>query len=345
MEAEGTKLRFMDTIINTPGEYLVCVCTSTCCKDQASRFAGNYAGTVTVAGPVERENYYVCIWGAVCEIRDFAGVGLERGDRLVVLPKPADPGERDVCGGGGLNREGLFPLDGFLVTRTEDGRYYRTEETDGQAATVGQPALAGKTFMLCWCRGGSDQCNNDMANYNVLAGYLTLVRFDREPGKMYACVTNGDCVVKIKGDSGPRNKGDVVMVKEGECKGGEVVEKIGKKGRSEIYSGDGELIFGFGKIGMEVSIGIYSVCWCQGSMRECKNAEEFTVDVGQKLKIEKPTYLFPDSCGLDFTAWREPWATTDDCCCNFKEAGANPGCEEPGFVADVCVDARYVINL
>ncbi len=75
----------------------------------------------------------------------------------------------------------------------------------------------------------------------------------------------------------------------------------------------------FGVISLSVPVGTYRMCYCQGSLRPCASASEFTVDVGAALVIESAKYIFPQKCESSFLRWRgPPWSTWNDCCCNFK---------------------------
>merc|ERR1712227_963325 len=91
-----------------------------------------------------------------------------------------------------------------------------------------------------------------------------------------------------------------------------------------VFRDDGA-VFEFGRVTSKVEPSgrdDYRLCWCQGSIRECLDPEEFTFDAGS-LEIKDDEMVWPDCTLTDrpFYGWRAPYATFDDCCCNIAEAG------------------------
>ncbi|KAF4690648.1 hypothetical protein FOZ60_017139 [Perkinsus olseni] len=251
----------------------------------------------------------------------------------------------------------------IMTTRTPGGSEYRTEFLHGDGVWRDFPVLdtsrTGITIMLCWCRAG-DGCSDSADDYKTPGGILTLTRFASDPARPLRCEQHSKCVVYMAADSRPLDPGDKLMIKHlptdpvpsgvDPCTVSPgALEGIGSSGRSDGCRAPDHspqcLAFDFGIVdAAKVPAGNYLVCWCQGSLRPCIDDFEFSTSVSETetLVISPAQYVFPEQCAVVFLEWRAPWIGYHDCCCNFKEVGSSPGCEDPDSEASrICNDDTH----
>ena len=169
---------------------------------------------------------------------------------------------------------------------------------------------AGANFTLCWCSGYSN-CD-DQANFTLGIGSLLFTSYQLVSGDV--CYLGIRCVIIFSATSGPIVRGDKLSLKRGACSATSVV--VGPV----TCKDDACSQFDLGVLDQTLSGEVYNVCLLQSS-----SLPDFLIDTRLKLSLSN----FPSNCSTEFTGWRMPWLTMVDCCCNFKEAGANPGCEDP----------------
>lgn len=293
--------------------------------------------TFVVAGAAS-DHYDVCeitrkhMRESECVIENFRGSGLQAGDMVMVQDAPA-------CGLAQGFVPG-WPNNGVMVSRAYEnidekyagGHWYRLEhENIGRGTYTFDPIEGdrGMVLRICWC-GKIAQCDpGQPADFNVDAGFLTVVRFEERIGA--SCEVGKPCIVKmtLAPHNTPMDLSDRLIVKHGgvpnkalECIGDPILG-LGPNGdglskRMTIVDGVG--VFDFGNAAAMVSR--YRLCWCQGSRRPCISPEEFVYFVGE-LQVREADYVWPACTSKKpiFTSWRS-WQTFDDCCCNFFEAGA-----------------------
>ncbi|KAF4665173.1 hypothetical protein FOZ61_000132 [Perkinsus olseni] len=356
-----TVLEWRDVSISMLGEYKVCWCASSCCALQDALWSGGLAGLLVVSGPDHDRNYHVCRWGYTCVISNYVGHGLSQGDRIRLS---AFAGAVECT--PSLSSIGFWPPadPAIMATRTPGGSEYRTEFFHGDGVWRDFPVLdtsrTGITIMLCWCRAG-DGCSGSPNDYKTPGGILTLTRFASDPARPLRCEQHSKCVVYMAADSRPLDPGDKLMIKHlptdpvpsgvDPCTVSPgVLEGIGSSGRSDGCRAPDHspqcLAFDFGIVdaGNGVPAGNYLVCWCQGSLRPCIDDFEFSTSVSETetLAISPAQYVFPEQCAVVFLEWRAPWIGYHDCCCNFKEVGSSPGCEDPDSEASrICNDDTH----
>jgi len=311
--------------------------------------------TFIVAGAAD-DHYALCeSWGnqQPCIITGFHGTGIKDGDKLMVQDAAA-------CGLATESIPGL-PHNSVLPARTPDiprdfdipgsppGTHYRFETKNEGAETYRIAPLdvpKGLTARLCWCPLAANCLPSDPSQFRIDAGLITIIRFTWETEAR--CEIGKNCLItfELAPYNTPVVKSDLLMVKTGES----TANRLASPGDRDICNG--QRVKGLGPLGDGVSArmrvafdtrpkakitdrelgmfdlsttaaepGIYRLCWCQGSIRQCTDSSEFVIDVGQ-LTVSLPAYIWPDCSHKEqsFTGWRQ-WTNFDDCCCNFAEAG------------------------
>jgi len=292
-----------------------------------------------------------------CIIKGFHGIGIVDGDTLMIQDAPACG-----LGTGaipGLPDHGVLTARTPDVPRDSKehhlggGTWYRFETQNSPYLSyrydkVDVKTGEGFTARLCWCPKAGGCVHNRPDLFNIDAGLFTLIKFTQLSDNR--CFTGKDCIVvfQLAPFNTPVSVSDMVMIKQGRnhapnrlptmgdtevCVGKPVVGlgpdrdgisdrmRVGFDIRPEATIKETDLgIFGLQKV--EALPGQYRVCWCQASIRPCRKASEFSVDIG-KLNIESVKYVWPDCAAKDvpFISWRA-WGTYDECCCNHQEAGA-----------------------
>jgi WD40 repeat protein len=295
-----------------------------------------------------------------CIVQNVRGTGIKDADKIMIQdaggcglatgPIPGLPNS-------GVMTARQPRVDGESLTYEAEGSWYRFEyrsdiydEAYSSYRYIADSITSapGFTARMCWCPLAGN-CGTDPAEYRIFAGLLSVVRIERT--SQNNCMVGKECIVvlEIFPYNTPVITGDLIVVKTSTgsqpprriasldapsvCKG-DVVSGLGPQGdgfsarmkvavdtRPEAQVSDEAGIFNM-SIPAEGSDGDYRLCWCQASIRPCRDPEEFLVDIG-RLTVTVSQYVWP-TCTTkepDFTGWRT-WTTFDDCCCNYYEAGA-----------------------
>ena len=172
----------------------------------------------------------------------------------------------------------------------------------------------GSNFTVCWCSSYSGCTSN--ADFSVVAGSVLFTSYQLVSGGI--CYIGLSCMVIVSDSSDPKARGDKIVLKAGSC------SALTYVGHAQCQDSTCDK-FDFGIISRVVPEGSYAACLCRASLSSCYAANDYTIDTGITLQV----HSFPSGCADEFTGWRMPWQTTVDCCCNYKEAGSSPGCEDP----------------
>lgn len=340
--AGDTEMSLWDGLAATqPMDYRVCFCGGRpqgCC-DSDGDF--NWQIMTFIVAGVSGGHYFVCehTLDIDCTLTPIRGIGLQVGDVIMLQNASA-------CGMATSFVPDL-PGNGIIESRLDygaapesGGSWYRYETPNwaGQPLNANLRDIpAGMTVRLCWC-GRLAACNTSMpSEFRTDAGLLTIAKFNARAEM--SCNIGSTCTVILETErNSPLALGDVLMVKrppEGAVVNGRVRRRVGlacqgdvitTMGREQngisdrLYFEDGSAVFEFGRVTAEA--GLFRLCWCQGSIRQCLDPAEFTFDAGS-LEIKDDDMVWPD-CTLTarpFIGWRAPYATFDDCCCNIAEAG------------------------
>lgn len=296
-----------------------------------------------------------------CIIKGFHGSGIVDGDKIMVQDAPAcGLATSPIAGlphsGVLIARKPHVPRDSR--THHAAGTWYRFESRNDPFDTYrveNIDAKAGVTAKLCWCPLAAKCDASKPEGFRIDAGLLTVIYF-KKPTDNY-CQIGKPCLVtfELAPVNSPVSVSDLVMVKRGSsppnrlatyndpktCTG-EPVRGLGPDGDKGLGP-DGDAISARLQVGYDTRAGAkitdrelglfemgivatgtdgsYRLCWCQASIRPCREAHEFVADIG-KLVIQKAKYVWPDCADreVQFTGWRIH-GTFDECCCNHNEAG------------------------
>jgi hypothetical protein len=269
-------------IRSTGAIYSACWCSDGCTLKAEFIITVGYIYVVAPFG----DHVYTCWRGITCNVSDVSGIGLSTDNFMQIAPLCGEP-----------VTEGGLPNNGKSVATLLNGTAY----SFGSSKVLAQPQV----FELCWC-SGLYACD-DGGEFVTKAGVLTVG--GPYAGQMRQCYVGQECdLPDIKGLALRRL--DKVIFLQTWCGAGSFIEgspadtwqAVGCQStevipEAQLSQAQKEEDLSCAKFLVPKATPVYKVainpqmyrmCWCSVINVECKNTEDFLIDVGI-ITVSGPT--------------------------------------------------------
>ncbi|CAE8585944.1 unnamed protein product, partial [Polarella glacialis] len=262
------------------GIYWMCWCSNMVGCDRADHFTVE-TGLLAFPGPylgIER----TCRSGMECGLSNVKGVGLQNGDKVMVM---------NQCGTNAVLQG--WPDGGISDTAIFQGTEYSWGIASGGLQVTG----AGGEYSLCWCSASAPNCTSGL-HFRTEMGIVRVT--GPALGQKKDCTAGQSCAIQQFGGYELQN-GDRIMISDSCLPSlSAFVPGFGDNG---IFIGTNGGSFFSQKATLTASGGVYSLCWCPlGS--PCQSPENFQVNAGNLTVIgpyldQQKTCLSSQVCHFD----------------------------------------------
>ena len=255
------------------GGYALCWCANERGLANACSSAEDYrvfAGRLRVVGPRTNQESE-CFVGQECAVTGIRGVGMQSGDRLMILSN---------CGKG----TALPGFPGSGILETLDGTNFAFVTT-GSSFLLSVPGI----FRMCYCRPAlTDEVCTAASSFQAAVGLMTASGpFEQ----ITTCELSSACTVLLTGIG--LNAGDKLLLAAGECGNSTTIGSLGFSALQDplaVEDGSNGLQVSLGKLPSKAVPGRYRVCWCPLSS-DCTSTTSFRAPGGY-LQVNCPAGTF-----------------------------------------------------